>query len=53
LNLRHSVRQLLGGKDVKISDTARGEDAIALLRENQFDWYYSLISIDRYAALSF
>jgi CheY-like chemotaxis protein/signal transduction histidine kinase/HAMP domain-containing protein len=35
--LRHSVRQLLGGGDVKISEAARGEAALALLREARFD----------------
>jgi CheY-like chemotaxis protein len=36
-NLRHSVRQLLGGGDVKISEAARGAEALGLLRENRFD----------------
>ncbi len=36
-NLRHSVRQLLGGRDVKITDAARGDEAIALLHRSQFD----------------
>jgi CheY-like chemotaxis protein len=35
--LRHSVRQLLGGSDVKISEAARGDAALALLREARFD----------------
>jgi PAS domain S-box-containing protein len=35
--LRHSVRQLLGGSDVKISEAARGEAALALLRKARFD----------------
>jgi CheY-like chemotaxis protein/signal transduction histidine kinase len=35
--LRHSVRQLLGGSDVKISDAARGDAALALLRKARFD----------------
>ena len=35
--MRHSVRQLLGGGDVKISEAASGRAAIALLRETHFD----------------
>ena len=35
--LRHSVRQLLGGSDVKISEAARGDEALALLRKTHFD----------------
>jgi CheY-like chemotaxis protein len=36
-NLRHSVRLLLGGSDVKISEAASGEAALALLRKAHFD----------------
>jgi CheY-like chemotaxis protein len=36
-NLRHSVRLLLGGGDVKISEAASGQAALALLRETHFD----------------
>jgi CheY-like chemotaxis protein/signal transduction histidine kinase len=35
--LRHSVRQLLGGSDVKISEAENGGTAIDLLRSQQFD----------------
>ncbi|MGC1375102.1 MAG: response regulator, partial [Anaerolineales bacterium] len=35
--LRHSVGQLLGGSDVKISEAARGDEALALLRKIHFD----------------
>ncbi|MGC1374949.1 MAG: response regulator [Anaerolineales bacterium] len=35
--LRHSVGQLLGGSDVKISEAARGDEALALLRTTHFD----------------
>jgi CheY-like chemotaxis protein len=36
-NLRHSVRQLLGGRDLKITDAGRGDEAIELLHDQQFD----------------
>ncbi len=35
--LRHSVRQLLGGSDVKISEAESGSTAMELLRKQQFD----------------
>lgn len=35
--LRHSVRQLLGGSDVKISESESGGGAMDLLRANHFD----------------
>jgi CheY-like chemotaxis protein len=35
--LRHSVRQLLGGSDVKISESESGSGAMELLRTNHFD----------------
>jgi PAS domain S-box-containing protein len=35
--LRHSVRQLLGGSDVKISEAASGAATLALLRKTRFD----------------
>ena len=35
--LRYSVGQLLGGSDVKISEAARGDEALALLHETYFD----------------
>ncbi len=35
--LRHSVRQLLGGSDVKISEAESGSSAMELLRIQQFD----------------
>jgi len=36
-NLRQSVRQLLGGSDVKISEAASGSAAIQTLQEQHFD----------------
>ncbi len=35
--LRHSVRQLLGGSDVRISEAARGAAALSLLHSLSFD----------------
>ena len=36
-NLRSSVRQLLGGNDVQISEASSGNDALDLLRVHHFD----------------
>ena len=36
-NLRHSVRQLLGGSDVRISEASHGSAALDLLRTGHFD----------------
>jgi CheY-like chemotaxis protein/signal transduction histidine kinase len=36
-SLRHSVRQLLGGSDIKISEAASGQAALQALRAQSFD----------------